>query len=71
MCVTVYVCVFTATASISVLGYFGEPGVGVLTVCTQDTPTPLVLTYNSTTQRHSIGVLHQVTEEVSQLTHRW
>ena len=43
-----------AAADVTVLGFFGEPGVQVLDVCTEATPHPLIITYNSTSQQHSV-----------------
>ncbi len=54
----------TAAADVSVLGFFGEPGVQVLNVCTEGTSFPLVITYNSSSLQHSIWALKGATSVV-------
>lgn len=60
-------CLHAAAANVCVLGFFGEPGVRVLDLCAEATPTPLLLTYNTSTQQYSIGALLPATSEVSAL----
>lgn len=55
-----------AAADVKVLGFFGEPGVQVLHVCTEDTPYPLVVTYNSTSLQHRVWAVLPAGTEVGE-----
>lgn len=56
-------CFVSAEPGVTTLGFFGDLGLQVLDVCDEATP-PLVLTYNTSSQLHSIWSIQQATKEV-------